>query len=106
MLDIRNLNEFKKSYGLTVQPHIVRVTDFELEKYFTFIENNKYIFDSLLSAVDKLFKAYFALDLSYNFECCHIFEFFQKYFYNISTKYDKNNKYVLSLISELNSVAI
>lgn len=73
----------------------------EPEKIFICVNEYKYIIHSFLKAVDVCFKIHMALNVEYNFESQHIWEFVQIYLYSIHTEFDKKFKSVLNLISQL-----
>lgn len=99
---IETISNFKTAYKLTLQPQIVIIGNIQnIEKIFVFINNVKYLAKSFISALDMCFKAIMALDCQYNFESATIFEFLQKYFYEIDHQCDPNFKSVINLISSL-----
>lgn len=96
----KRLIESKLTFGLTLQPHIVYVED--NQNVFLSVNEELYKCSNLLYAFEALLKFHMALNISYNFESQHVLEFIQKYFYDIKTDCDSNNKSVLSLLAELN----
>ncbi|XP_016663981.2 uncharacterized protein LOC107885069, partial [Acyrthosiphon pisum] len=56
-----------------------------------------------LKAVDICFKSFFALNLSYPTECDHVWEFVQKFFYDINTNHDKQYQSVDNTINDFKS---
>lgn len=89
----------KKEFKLRMQPFVAYVE--ATEKVFVLVDECMYECSSVLHAIDSVFKVCMAYLVDFNFECSHIWEFLQIYIYEIKTKYDKNCKNTLTLMSSL-----
>lgn len=96
------MQEMKRVYNLRLQPYVVTVEN--SSKVFVFVDDHMYESTSVLTAIDSVFKLCMSLNVDYNFECSHIWELIQIYIYDIRTKYDKQSKNTLTLISSLKVV--
>lgn len=96
--------------GQTVQPYMIFVGEHcsgldsvDVHSFYVAINHNFLKLETALKAVDVCFKTFFSLDMNYPLESDQIWQFIQKYFYSVSTKYDKNYQMVNSIIKELNN---
>ena len=87
------------SRGLTLQPLLVY--DQSQDQVTVYINNVRYPAVNLVRGVDMLFKTYMALNLVYPCESKNILLFFQRYVYDIKTKFDKMSPCVSSTMSLL-----
>jgi len=83
-----------KRLNTTVQPYITFLCigiENPLKVTGSYVIINKYQFkvETPMKAVDLAFKSFFSLNLNYPKESEHLWEFIQKYFYNITTDHDK-----------------
>jgi hypothetical protein len=98
------------SFGITVQPYIAFICSDpqnELVVTASYIIINKYIFkvETPLKAIDICFKSFFALNLIYPVQSNHIWEFIQKFFYDIYLKKDKRYQFVDNIISDFKLIS-
>lgn len=76
--------DLMKKHGWTFQPLIVAVGDLRnLQACYVVINTTKYLFQSLLAAVDFCFKSFYALKLEYPLESRTVWSFFDNYVYKI-----------------------
>lgn len=87
-----------------MQPFVVYVES--TNKSFVMVDDCLYACETLLKAIDGVFKFCNSYQIEYNFECAHIWEFVQIYIYEIKTKYDQHNKNALALISSLKGLQV
>jgi len=92
-------------YGFTVQPYVTLLCPHpndDLAVTASYVVINKFVYkvETPLKAVDICFKSFFALNLSYPTECDHVWEFVQKFFYDISTNHDKQYQSVDNTIND------
>lgn len=73
----------------------------EATSFYVVINHNLVKLESALKAIDICFKSFFSLHVNYPCECEQIWEFIQKFFYKINTKFDKNYQFVTNLITTL-----
>ncbi|CAI6375699.1 unnamed protein product [Macrosiphum euphorbiae] len=96
-----------RAYGIgqKLQPYMIFVETGDGQVISFYVVINKYFYkvESALKAVDICFKSFFSFHLNYTPECEQIWNFIQKYMYNIETKYDKNFQSVNSMINDLNN---
>lgn len=92
-----------KNLGLSVQPYLIvvgsnwnTITDFYL-----IIDDHTIKCDTVLGAIDLLFKTFHVFNARYPLESEHIWLAIQKWIYNIDTKWDKNIAYVSTVLHEL-----
>lgn len=86
--------------GRTVQPIIVAVkksTD-KVEGCFVYLNDVSYKFPTIIKAFDINFKIHLALNAQYSLETRNIYLWFQRYIYDITTKYDMVTSSVSKLI--------
>lgn len=96
------MKNHKLPYGLTVQPLVVVVgTLSEPQQFFVVANENKFIVNTFLESIDLCFKLHMAMNVDYNFEAIHLWEFIQNYIYKIHKDSDKKFKAVLNLASQL-----
>lgn len=88
-----------RELGVTQQPEIYIVEN--PRTYYVKSECITYKLPTLLKAVDTNFKLMTVLNLQYSGETHGIYSFIQRYFYDITTKYDKMSPSVLQLICSL-----
>lgn len=91
--------------GHSVQPYMIFVkgnNDLEVSSYYVVINSNYIKLESPLKAIDICFKSFFSFHLNYPLECEVIWIFIQKYFYNITTKFDNSFQQVNSIMNDLN----
>jgi hypothetical protein len=80
---------FKHNFG--IQPFIILCGNVEnITASYTFIDDQLYMTDSPVKALDLTFKIIFALNTQYSPECCNVWTFIQKYVYEINTDCDKH----------------
>jgi len=96
--------------GQTIQPYMIFVGEHctsldsvDVHSFYVEINHNFLKLETALKAVDVCFKSFFSLDMNYPLESDQIWQFIQKYFYSVSTKYDKSYQMVSSIINELYS---
>lgn len=92
----------------TVQPYIIAVGPqlTTVEAVYIVIDDVMYKVENILKAVDILYKIFQVLDMKYPIGCEQIWLFIQIYIYERKTKWDKNDKSVMTLIDELNKVQV
>lgn len=92
--------------GHSIQPYMIFVNDgnndLEVLSYYVIINSNYIKLESCQKAIDVCFKSFFAFHLNYPIECEVFWIFIQKYFYEITTKFDNNFQQVNSIIHDLN----
>lgn len=92
--------------GLSIQPYMIFVNDgnndLEVSSYYVLINSNYIKLESCLKAIDVCFKCFFAFHLNFPIECEVLWIFIQKYFYDITTKFDNNFQQVNSIMHDLN----
>lgn len=96
--------DFMKKNKLTLQPYVIAVGSLEeVTHFFVVLNDIKYKFQSIVMAIDFCFKLFFVLNLKYSVFCDQIWTFIQKYFYQISTKFDVNSTAVIAALTDLNT---
>lgn len=96
------LREEKLKKKQTFQPIVaIILTDKLIKQIFVYCDGIFYEINSIVSALDICFKTFHVLNLSYPKESYNFYFFIQKYFYEISTRYDKPVSTVSNLITEL-----
>jgi hypothetical protein len=75
----------------TVQPQIVIIGNLlQIQKVFVSVDNVFYRAESVLKAIDMVFKTYIALDMKYPFACQQVWVYIQQYLYDIHLSTDIN----------------
>ena len=87
----QELVEEATKFRRTVQPKIC-IIESSLQTYIS-IDQNFFHVESLLKAIDHLFKCWFVLNLDYPPECAHVWTFVQQFIYDIRTDTDKHFTY-------------
>lgn len=93
-------NKFR-SLDLTFQPSLLIIG--ELEQICVIYDEIYYKTDSILSALDICFKLFFVLNLKYSPQSAQVWQFIQKYFFEISVDGEKCFTQISSLISDLST---
>ena len=89
--------------GLTVQGYIVRVIQGSGPPlYFVVLDLIKYSSPTIIGALDLLVKLHLTYNVNYTFECEIFYQFIQKAFFKIDTKFDKDNTQLNVLLNEFN----
>lgn len=100
---ISDLSKEHKAKSLTLQPIVVILMSNEVPtKFFVRIDGTTYIQHNILAAIDLCFKSFHVFNLAYPRQSHNAWIFIQKFFYTITTAYDKTISSVSSLITELN----
>lgn len=110
MKEIDNIKlEKAQRLGQTVQPYLIFIGEgcenkdnVNVTDYYVVINNNFLKLESPLKALEVCFKSFFCMHLNYPAESDQIWQFVQKYFFNINTNYDKNYQMVNIFINDLN----
>ncbi|XP_055919725.1 uncharacterized protein LOC129951543 [Eupeodes corollae] len=89
--------------GLTLQPYILIVgTSLDkIKSYFVVINEIKYVFNSIIEAVDICFKIIFMINAEYPAESKSTWMFIQKAFFKLSTTFDKESTAANTLLAQL-----
>lgn len=92
-----------KQQKMEIYPFIIVVGDHynNISEYYVSFDNTKFKFISFISCVDTCFKIYQVFHLEYPSQCYGVWLFFQRYFFNFCSLYDRNVSKVLGLISYL-----
>ncbi|XP_034935764.1 uncharacterized protein [Chelonus insularis] len=91
-----------KQHKLTLQPFVVIIGLLDnIESSFVVINDQRYVLPTPLKAIDTCFKIIHALNATYSVECEHVWEFLEKYIYEV-TKKTSSFTCVNRLISDLN----
>lgn len=100
-LEIRR-EKYKKN-GMKMQPFVFIIkNEIELDfDSYVYVDTFYYKCENLLSAVDLCFKIFHIFNVQYGKDCEVVWEFIQKYFYNITTPFDENYSQILNFISSL-----
>lgn len=79
-----------QKFGITVQPYVAYVKDNaqNVKQFYVCIDNFIYIQESLICAIDAVFKCCNSLFVNYAFEAKFVFVFLQSYIYELETRYD------------------
>lgn len=87
-----------------IQPFIIIVgTPTNPKEIIVFFDCIKYKLFTILSAVDVCFKLFHLFNLEYPCESCVVWLFIQKYFYSLTTNFDKSFHTLGQILSDLNS---
>lgn len=87
-----------------IQPIIIIVgTPTNPKEIIVFFYRIKYKLFTILSAVDVCFKLFHLFNLEYPCESCVVWLFIQKYFYSLTTKFDKSF-HSCQILYDLNSM--
>lgn len=73
----------------------------EHTKYYIVIDSTKYEIDTLLKAVETLYKTFHVLNAKYPPECGHIWMFIQRIVYDMVTPHDNVTPGTYSLIADI-----
>lgn len=88
--------------GEKLQVYMIAVgKDFNFSSFFVIVDTLKFKFSSLVKAIDISFKIHYVFNIEYSKEAEHVWRFFQKYFFQITHKNDKNTTALLTLLTEL-----
>lgn len=90
---------------MTNQPHLLVIGSCwsDISDFYVILEEDIIACDTVLGAIDLLFKIFHVLNAQYPKESVHIWLTIQKFVYNITTKTDKVIPYVETLIQQLNA---
>jgi len=102
---ITSKNTKASLFGLTVQPYVALLCSDPQNEFVvtaSYVIINKYTFkvETPLKAIDICFKSFFALNLRYPIQSDHVWEFIQKYFYDITTEQDKKYQCVDNILND------
>ncbi|XP_024886201.1 uncharacterized protein LOC112463825 [Temnothorax curvispinosus] len=102
----RQINTYRKwlaNRGLNLQPMLIFVGPnlSNINASYVQIDTVRYQLCTPLKALDTCFKAFQALDAAYPEECCAVWFFIQKYFYDLYLEEDEQIPRVTNVISSL-----
>lgn len=95
------LKETVQSYIIIVGPQITLI-----EAFYIVIDDITYKVENILQAIDILYKIFQVLNIKYPIGCDQVWLFIQKYVYDRTTKWDKNDKSVMNLMDELQIICV
>lgn len=98
------VKEIAKSYSKNFHPLMIVATTGESEtpfRYYVSVFDIIYTFESCTSAIDTLFKSFFAIHVGYPDKIRHVYTFIQQFIYGIYLKQDGKNRSVIKLIESL-----
>ncbi|XP_058974399.1 uncharacterized protein LOC101890023 isoform X2 [Musca domestica] len=100
------INGLKEKYyasSNTLQPIIIVVgaSMLNINQFFIYFDSVLYSLNSYIECVDVTFKIFNVLNLSYPKASEGVWYFIQKFFYNITTPFDKSSPSIISLINYL-----
>lgn len=72
-------------------------------KFYTCVNEVKYEFENLTSALDTLIKIFFVFDLKYPVECGNVLVFLQQFFFDIFLLSDLKSVNILSLMLKIDA---
>ncbi|XP_036335974.1 uncharacterized protein LOC118746249 isoform X2 [Rhagoletis pomonella] len=112
ILRIESINDYQRkideivckyySCHLTIQPFLIVVGSVnDLNSFFIYFDSTLYKFSTFLESLDVCFKIFQVFSLSYPEGCELVWIFIQKYFFDITTKFDCKSSNVVSLINFL-----
>ena len=96
---LQKIEENAAATSSKVQPLIVAVTD--EDKYYVVLDDKKFIFSSIIKALDVLFKMSMVLNLAYSAEAKNFLLFVQRFVYEIKTVYDKMSPCIYDVMQKL-----
>uniref|UniRef100_A0A8D8FI62 (northern house mosquito) hypothetical protein n=1 Tax=Culex pipiens TaxID=7175 RepID=A0A8D8FI62_CULPI len=100
--EIQSYRTEMATFGLTVQPHVIVIKNDESISFLAYIDDGKlYATNSLLEAIDAVFKFTMVLQARYPPESKSVWIFIQKYYYEIQTDFDKDFTVCSNLISAI-----
>jgi hypothetical protein len=79
----------------------VEVKDNNVESSYVLVDKTTYKTNSLLEAVDILYKTFIVFDVEYPVECQHIWELIGQHFYKLGAK--KKNPKVTAFLKKINT---
>lgn len=100
MLHLTSINNYKTrvdglkakyiSSSLTIQPVVIVVGDdiYQIKEFFIYFDNILFKLPSFLETLSSCFKIFQVLNLHYPKACQGVWLFIQKYFFEITTKFD------------------
>ncbi|KYN17823.1 hypothetical protein ALC57_09899 [Trachymyrmex cornetzi] len=91
----------------TIQPYIivVRLTLTKISSFFISLDKTLYKVSSVFEAIDTCFKIFHVLNVAYPVASDHIWLLIQRELYLFTTKNDKNQSYILEIISALQNIS-
>jgi len=96
---------YLKNKILPIQPFIIVIgTPLKPDQILIYFDSIKYKVFNMARAIDKCFKIFHLFNLQYPLESCAVLMFIQKYFYNISTKYNTPHQLVTRVLHCLNKI--
>ncbi|GAB0090360.1 hypothetical protein DMENIID0001_050870 [Sergentomyia squamirostris] len=99
-LELEDIDAEHKTNRTKRQPLILLIGSVEnIEGIFVAVDHVLFKFSNLLSCLDILFKVHYSLNISFACECKLVFEFFERYFYDLKSMNKSTS--VTRLISNL-----
>lgn len=105
----RKIQEIINKYyfsKLTVQPFmiVVGLSEENIEGFYVFFNKKLLKISTFIETLDLCFKIFQVMGLKYTEACSGAGLFIQKFFYNITTKYDLKSANVSALINEIQNM--
>lgn len=102
--DVHNIIDRKKAFcigkDIKLQPFLIYIQE-PNDQFCICYDSIFYSFNSLLNAVDILFKIFFVLNIQYPIESIKFWIFIQRFFYNIERSDDKVSSDIIDLINHM-----
>ncbi|KAJ8939916.1 hypothetical protein NQ314_010956 [Rhamnusium bicolor] len=88
-----------KELDILIQPFLIAVGPLQcVQAYFVVLDNQRYLFNDCLTALDVTFKIFFALDLPFPSECKGMWQTIDQLVYKVNKNVDPSASVVLSEI--------
>ncbi|KYQ57408.1 hypothetical protein ALC60_03631 [Trachymyrmex zeteki] len=88
-----------QSYIIVVGPTLTKIS------FFISLDKTLYKVSSAFEAIDTCFKIFHVLNVAYPVASDHIWLLIQRELYHFTTKNDKNQSYILEIISALQNIS-
>ncbi|XP_029342241.1 uncharacterized protein LOC107885144 [Acyrthosiphon pisum] len=103
-IEVEEILKIRKNDKIPIQPCLLVVgTILKPSQIMVYFDESKYVFFSIIKALDMCFKIYHLFNIEYPIESISVWLFIQNFFYNIKLPFDKPCPLIKQIISELKS---
>lgn len=101
-IELHEIMKSRKNANHPIQPCLLIVgTISKPSQIMIYFDESKYVFYSIIKALDMCFKIYHLFNIEYPLESKSVWLFIQLFFYNIKLQFDKPYPLIKQIISEL-----